>query len=75
MKAVMAGLTCVSWVYQYKFHTLLYRFVGQELPQLVERPTITESLILFPLWQLVGSLANPRKVYDSDRLAAIFCLL
>jgi hypothetical protein len=41
MKAVMAILTRVSRVYQYKFHAMFYRFIRQELSELVERPTIT----------------------------------
>jgi hypothetical protein len=75
MKAVMTGLARVSGVYQYEFHAMFYRFIRQELSELVERPTIPQSLILFRLWQSVRSLPNSREVFDSDSFVAFFRLL
>jgi hypothetical protein len=67
----MTGFTRVSGIDQYEFYAMFERFVRQELSELVERPTITESLILFRLWQLIRSLPDSRQVFNSDRLTAV----
>jgi hypothetical protein len=47
-----------------KFHA----FIGQELAQLVERPTIAASLFCFRPWQFIGTLSDSGQVFQGNSL-------
>jgi hypothetical protein len=72
--AAMAGLTCVSRIDQHQRHTRTHTFVGQELTQLVERPTIGASSFRLISWLLVRAFSNAGQIFYGNAPVVGFCL-
>jgi hypothetical protein len=72
--ALMAGLTRVGRIDQHQRNTRTHTFVGQELTQLVERPTVGVSTFCLTSWLLIRALSNARQLFDSNAPAIGFCL-
>ncbi len=70
MVAIVASLASIFRVDKYKMYAMLNRFVYQELPQLEERPTITQSPLFFAAGELVSALSDSGQVFQSNSLVA-----
>jgi hypothetical protein len=73
MVAIVASLAGISRIDKYEAYTMLNRLVYQELPQLEERPTITQSSLFFAARELVSALSNSGQIFQSNSLFTRFC--
>jgi drug/metabolite transporter superfamily protein YnfA len=75
LQAVMARFRRVCWVYQYQFHSKLDALIGQQLPQLVEAPTVTSTSLYLSSRQFICAFADACKVFQGNYLVISFSLL
>ncbi len=75
MQAFVAGLTCIARINRNHFNARTNTFVGQELAQLIERPTIGTKPLSLASRHLVGTISNPRQVLDGEDSITRSCLL
>jgi len=68
VQAVMAGLRGIARVNQNQLYAKLHRLVGQELSQLIERPTIATSTLCFRPWHRVSSFSDSSQILQSNSL-------
>jgi hypothetical protein len=53
-------------------YTMLNRFIYQELAQLKECPTVTQSALFLSARELVGTFSNSGQIFQSNRLVTQF---
>jgi len=72
MVAIVASLRSISRLNKQDFYTMFYRFVNQELSQLVKRPTIAKPSFFLRSWLLIGALSDSRQIFQSNSLVMQF---
>lgn len=66
MVAAVAGLTGVGWRHSNQLNAFLNRLVGQELTELIERPTIRPSPFGLASRLLVRALSDARQILNGN---------
>jgi len=70
-QTAVADLRGVRRGHEQHRHARIFRFVGNELPELVAGPGIVPSPLLAASWLPVGARAYPRQVFQGDRLPVL----
>jgi hypothetical protein len=71
----MTRLARVSGINRHHINSSPNSFVGQELTQLIESPTVRPSTFGFASGLLIGSFPNPRQVFNGNNCITCQCLL
>jgi hypothetical protein len=72
MVALVTRLASVSRINKHKLYAMFYRLVSQKLPQLKERPAITESSFFFGAKKLISSFSDSCQIFQANELICNF---
>lgn len=72
VQTVVARFRCVPWIDKYQFYCKFNALINQELPQLVEAPTIAMPTLSFSSRQFIRAFPDAAQVFKRNYLVVCF---